>query len=375
MNARSPELVCVVPTLYGGGAEAAMARMATWWADRGVCVHVLTFFAHDQDYPLPPSVRRVLLNDIAAPQKETPCPQWPNETDAIARIRTALKTILAQNPLTPLPVLSFLPRMNMRVLLAARGLPCRVIIGERSFPPRTPLSEQEEALRRRLYPNAAGLVVQTQYCAQSWAVAIAPPERCHVIPNFCRMPSETDETSFPELPAPYFLAVGRLAEEKRHDLCLSAFARIAETAHFALAGSGPMESRLRAQAEHLGIAGRVVFMGHVAQPQTLMRHAYALTLSSDFEGFPNVLLESMACGCPVIATDCAAGPGEIVRHGVDGLLVPPGDASALANAMETLLRNPDLRNHMAERARDVTRRFPMDAIMRRWTTLLNVSMS
>lgn len=365
-------IVLLIPTLHGGGAEAVMARMASWWAARGADVRLVTFFADARDHPLHPAVRRVLLDDIPVPEGAS-CPEWPQEAGAVARIRIALEEIVAERPEAILPVLAFLPRMGLRAILAARGLPCRIVAAERTFPPSLPLPEDVEDLRRRLYPEAAALAVQTERCANLWGRRIVPHGRCHVIPNF---PLPAPAAAPPRDPEPGFLFVGRLSEEKRPDLLLRAFAVLrratARMPRLTIVGDGPLEAEIRNLACEPDIAGGVAFTGRLADPRPLMAGAHALVLCSDFEGFPNVLLEAMACGCPVIATDCAAGPAEIVRHGTDGLLVPPGDADALAGAMRRLWEDADLRNSMAARAPDVLERFSQETIMRRWTDVLGL---
>ena len=89
------------------------------------------------------------------------------------------------------------------------------------------------------------------------------------------------------------------------------------------------KAQLEAQAESLGLEGRVSFVGVVSDPFPLLRAADLFVFPSRFEGFGNALAEAMACGLPVISFDCPAGPSDIIRHGVDGVLVPPEDVPGL----------------------------------------------
>jgi glycosyltransferase involved in cell wall biosynthesis len=93
----------------------------------------------------------------------------------------------------------------------------------------------------------------------------------------------------------------------------------------------------------LGIDDRIALVGHQCNPYAWLRRASVFVLASDYEGFPNVVLEAMACGVPVVATDCPAGPGEIITDGVDGSLVPVGDDLAMATAIRDLLDDPSRR--------------------------------
>jgi glycosyltransferase involved in cell wall biosynthesis len=104
-----------------------------------------------------------------------------------------------------------------------------------------------------------------------------------------------------------------------------------------LVGTGQGEAGLRAIAGDLGIAGRVIFAGFHPDPTPFYWTADLFVLSSDYEGFGNVIVEALACGTPVVSTDCPSGPAEILEHGKYGSLVPVGDPDALAKAMEAAL--------------------------------------
>jgi len=111
--------------------------------------------------------------------------------------------------------------------------------------------------------------------------------------------------------------------------------------------------------------------GTVADTTPFLRRADLFVLSSRYEGFPNALLEAMALGIPVIATDCASGPKRIVRNDVDGLLVRSDDAPALANAMAALMDDEARRLRLAQHAADVTKRFEVRHIMGMWETVID----
>ena len=141
--------------------------------------------------------------------------------------------------------------------------------------------------------------------------------------------------------------VGRLInQQKRVDLLLSAVAQLLskpECGNFRvlIIGDGRDRQDLEHLAERLGIAGIVTFLGEQTNPFPWMSHAQVLVLCSDYEGFATVIIEAMACGVPVVATDCPSGPAEILSQG-GGLLVSVGDASQLGEAILKILSDESL---------------------------------
>ena len=147
------------------------------------------------------------------------------------------------------------------------------------------------------------------------------------------------------------LAAGRLFVQKDFPTLLRAFARLAnQKMRLVIAGEGGERLALENLASELGIAGRVDFPGWVANPFALMSRARLFVLSSRYEGLSNVLIEALACGCPVVSTDCPHGSREILENGKWGALVPVGDDAALAAAMEDALRTQPDRGALRGRA-------------------------
>ena len=165
------------------------------------------------------------------------------------------------------------------------------------------------------------------------------------------------------------LSVGRLGPEKRHDLFLDVLAR-ARAASPSLtgriAGSGVLRETLEAQAASLGLTpGHVVFSGSQANMTEAYQQASMLVLTSDHEGSPNVVLEAMACGLPVVATRVGGVP-DLVEHERTGLICPCGDVEALTAAVLRLAGNPALRREMGGRARLVAEERHSDSLLPLW---------
>lgn len=152
----------------------------------------------------------------------------------------------------------------------------------------------------------------------------------------------------------FLLAVGRLTRQKDFASLLNAFAAVARATDISLIilGDGPQKGELLDLARELGIANNVDFRGFVKNPYEFMKEAAGLVLSSRWEGLPTVLIEAMACGCPVVSTDCPGGSREILENGIYGELVRLDDISALTAAMYRMLEKPIPAQVLKRRAMD-----------------------
>ena len=356
-------ILWVISTLGAGGAERMICELANAFAASGHCVGMLTLSSREADhYSLGEGVARVRL-DIAADSR---APGRRLLAHACER-RRIQKAVLG---FAPDVVVSFIDTNNIRVLAALWGSGIPVIVSERTDPRRHAIGHIRSAARRLLYPFAAAIVVQTEAVA-SWAGSVASARRVRVIPNFVRdllPPPPADRRD-----EAMILAVGRLSHEKGFDVLLRAFGEsglAARGVRLTILGEGGERRRLEGLAADIGIAAAVEMPGIVPDPETWMARATAFVLPSRYEGFPNALLEAMAMGCPAIAADCDSGPREIVRHGENGLLVPVGDAGALAGALAALFADEALRRRLGQGAVKVRESFSADAIVAAWESVI-----
>ncbi|MCI0645009.1 MAG: glycosyltransferase [Chloroflexi bacterium] len=168
---------------------------------------------------------------------------------------------------------------------------------------------------------------------------------------------------------PVILAAGRLVAQKDFQSLIRAFARIrrARPARLFILGEGPLRAELLALADSLGVVGDMCLAGFDKNPFKYMARCTVFVLSSLHEGLPGVLIQAMACGAAVVATDCPFGPAEIIsRPGEDGLLAPVGDAPALAEKIAWLLDHPEARQRMGEMARRSAERFAVEAVVKNY---------
>jgi glycosyltransferase involved in cell wall biosynthesis len=166
---------------------------------------------------------------------------------------------------------------------------------------------------------------------------------------------------------PIVLAVGRLVEIKDYPTLIAAFARVRANHRVRLVvlGEGPLRESLEVLAMKLGIAGDVAFLGFDKNPFRYMARARVMVHASRAEGLGSVLVQAMACGTPIVATDCNYGPREIITSGHDGFLVPVGDAERIAERVSELLVDDALATRMSAAARASAERFTVvDAVAR-----------
>jgi glycosyltransferase involved in cell wall biosynthesis len=153
---------------------------------------------------------------------------------------------------------------------------------------------------------------------------------------------------------PVILAVGRLTEQKDFATLLNAFSRLRakRAARLVILGEGRLRNSLQELANTLDIAADVEMPGFVENPFQYMARASVLVLSSQYEGLPGVLIQALACACPVVSTDCPGGSREILDNGNIGALVAVGDADGMAQAILSQLDNPTSKDVLLRRAED-----------------------
>lgn len=357
------KVALVISSLGCGGAERVLTRMAAYWVRRGWDVTLITFDDAAAPFYAPHSGVRHCALGLLGESRSLYGAVFSN-VRRIARLRHAIQSCSAQ------AVISFVDRTNVSVLLATMGTRVPVLVAERCDPAMTSPGRGWSHLRRWVYGQACGIVVQTRQAGTYFGTRLA--RRIAVIPNPVLAP-ENGVAREAALLRPMLIAMGRLVYQKGFDLLLDAFARVTEEHsewRLIILGEGPQRAALESQAARLGLDGRVTFPGQVRDPAVYLLQSDLFVLPSRFEGFPNALTEAMACGLPVIAADCPSGPRDIVRHECDGLLVPPDDVRALTEALARLMGDVGLRRRLGSHATKVVERFSMDRIMALWADAL-----
>jgi glycosyltransferase involved in cell wall biosynthesis len=259
----------------------------------------------------------------------------------------------------PTALLSTVSHTNVVALWAKRvaRVPTRVVVREsntmsdnsRGSPRwRTRLIP---SLARRCYRWADGIVAVSAGVARDLACTTSLPiERIRILPNPIVTPElaalareQLSHPWFDEGEPPVILAVGRLEIQKDFPTLLRAFGLVRQwrPARLVILGEGAERAALESLAEAIGLKEDTSFPGFVPNPFPYMARAGVFVLSSAWEGMPGVLIQALACGAPVVATDCESGPRELLQGGRFGRLVPVGNVEALTAAITSTLDHPE----------------------------------
>jgi glycosyltransferase involved in cell wall biosynthesis len=363
-------LLFFISSLNSGGAERVTVNLANYWAAKGWEVTVVTLSDCMSDfYVLSPSVTRIGLGLLQ---------ESANVVSGLYRnlIRVlALRRVLIQT--NPQVALAMMDKANIILSFAAWRLPNILPLGsERIHPPQFPLGRLWESLRSICYGQLAAVTALTIE-SHDWLLHHTAVKRVAVIPNAAPWPLQSQ----PPLLMPQsiispsrklLLAIGRLSYQKGFDLLIEAFVRISADHsdwHLAILGEGHLRGALYEKIKDVELEEHITLVGRVGNAGDWYQAADLYVMSSRFEGFPNALSEALSYGVPAVSFDCDTGPSVLIRHQVDGLLVPNGDVGALASSLDQLMSNPSLRKAFSAKAIEARERFSMERITRMWESL------
>ena len=356
-RATPQRLVFHTASLAGGGAERVFVLMANALAGRGHDVSYLTWNGQGPNAGLlSPQVK---LIDLAMPLRGEGFGKLASLHGLWRSARLLAR--LKPDALYSAPEFANLV-MAMALLLSgskAKFLPSFHAAG--SLPSETIGARVAVLLSRIVVRRASKAIAVSQGVGGDLVARGFPPEKVVVInnplPPRISAPVETYDwqaalASMGD--GPVIATAGRLVAVKDHSTLLKAFAlvRAQRPARLVIFGEGPLDAALRAEADALGIGHQVLLPGYVTNPAACYAAADLFVLSSRSEGFGNVLIEAMEAGVPVVSTDAPHGPREILADGQYGMLVPVGDAVALADAMAKSLDHPIDRDRLIARAAD-----------------------
>ncbi len=344
-----------LPDLRGGGAERVMVTLANEFYNSNIDVEFILINRRGEYF-------KDVSKGISVTSLDAPKTPGYHAFGAVPGLTRYLRKQ------TPDVLLSALTRANLVAVIAAElaRSDTRLVLSERNNLS-TRISKGSDLrmhvvpkLIRLLYPQADAITAVSDGVAEDLAkTAGLPRGSITVIPN----PSVTDtvlEKQTEPVDHPWFstdgppivLAVGSLTEQKDFPTLIRAFDRLrnGQPMRLVILGEGPQRAEIEELVASLDLKSDVDLPGFVDNPFKYMAAADVFVLSSAWEGLPNVLIEAIACGTPVVATDCPSGPREILEDGKHGPLIPVGDDKAMAAAIEQTLTNPTPEDQLRNRA-------------------------
>lgn len=340
-----------------GGAQRVMNNLVGYFHSQGYEVVLVNDFPVEDPtyrYDVPEGIKRYYLRDRLA----------GNPVIKNLRRILALRKILKQEK--PELALSFLWGPNLRLLTAAAGLNCKTVISVRNDPKREcGNSRFRQWFANWMFQKADGCVFQTPDAMEYFRPCIR--ERSKVIMNpvsagFYQLERSKDPHGI--------VTFCRLAPQKNLTMLIDAFAMIAEQfpdEELEIYGNGPLRDELEEYGKATGLSGRIKIHGNTPEVGRRLSEAKLFVLSSDYEGMPNAMMEAMASGTPVVATDCpCGGPRMLLNHKDQGILVPCGETEQLAQAMRSVLEDPALQQRMSEKAKNRALDFHETVVCRQW---------
>jgi len=350
-----------------GGAERVTASLANFWASEGHDV-VLATLANDPDYYYVDSrVRRISLH-AASSSTSFASGLWANAS----RLATVRRLLKKERPDVAVGMMTTASNL---IGLAALGLGVPAIGAERLFPPKNLPGRGGARLQRASYGHLKSVIAQTEKGAE-WLRKHTRAPRVAVIGNPIELPLPrhapfiSPESFHPELgDRKIVLCAGRLVRQKRFDQAIRAFASLATDFpdwRLVLAGDGPDREDLEREVVDLGVERRVLFIGRAGNLSDWYARASLYLMTSDFEGFPNTLLEAMASGLACIAVDCDTGPRDLIVHDESGILVSLDDEDGLRGSLARCMADDGLRAALGGKASCVIERFGMRKIIDAW---------
>lgn len=350
--------VFLTHNLGAGGTERVIVELVKYFSTKGIECSIIRLNKREVIYSLPKEIELISL-----PNKFN-----NNVINKLWKYKEFRKSI---RYIKPDVVLAMPEEIGIYAIPALIGLNTPIVVSERNNPWVMPWKKETRLFRKLFYPLASGFIFQTDQAASFFSSRIQRKGR--VIPNpldLQRIPDIWEGPRRKEI-----VGVGRLDKQKNFSLLIRSFSKFyTRYPEYTLTifGKGPLRQQLINLASSLLPENAYKFPGETSDLLNSIRGASMFILSSDYEGMPNVLIEAMAMGMPVVSTDCpSGGPAELIQDGVNGLLVPIGDVDAMSDAMSQLTASEEFRASLGKNAQDIRKLLDSTIVSEQWRVYLD----
>lgn len=353
------ELVFVIEQLHGGGAERVTATLMNRLC-HNCQIHLISTYYHDDanDFPTDINIKKHMM----------PASYGDRFHLLLKRIAFLKKTISDIHPHCVISLSGCGTNALLTVAMIGSKIP--LILSERNDPHRDPKEKLLRILRMWTYTFCQGLVFQTREAQKYFPSFIHRKSTVICNPLTGALPEESNAPK-----AKRIINCCRLVPQKNLGLLFDAFSDIADKfpdISLVIWGEGPEREKLEKRIAEMGLGDRIFLPGYSQNIYLEMNRSMLFVSSSDYEGISNSMLEAIALGVPTICTDCPAGGArETIRHGENGLLVPVGDRQALAEAMGSVLSDPELAEKLSLNGRRLRDEIAVGAITKRWEAYID----
>lgn len=358
---KNKKIAFYIGSLNKGGAERVITNLAEYFYSKGYQVWMITKFRAEVEYTLSEGITRIIA-DLTKEEEKGRIQNFFNRT---LKLRKIIKEIC------PDVVVSFIGKSNLRTIAATRGTGIPAVVSVRSNPAREIGSGWKRLLTFLMFGMAEGVVLQTTEAKAffpKWIQKKAIVLQNSLNPEFVR-PAYTGEKR------KEIVSVGRIDNNKNQKMIIEAFAPLAEEFpewNVVLYGDGDARNSLEERVRTLGLEERIFFKGVQSDIPEKIEGASIFVLSSKQEGMPNALIEAMVLGLAVVSTDCpCGGPRDLIKPGVNGLLIPVDDTMALVDALRRLMEDKDLCDKIAHNAKKLKENVLPEYINAQWKMYLS----
>ncbi len=368
---RNKKISLIIHKISAGGAEKIMVTIANYLSENGWEVFLLTFDDGNESpfYPLNKNVKWIPLDLL----KETKG-KLQKGFHFFRRIWILRKTL---KKLKSKVAISFIAKVNILSIIASLGTSIKLIVSERIDPKYSYFGYGSKIrhLKFWAYNKAARIIVLSRDMANDFPSYIA--KKITVIPNPVSINNLSILDSNGKSNGKKVIAMGRLHPQKGFDTLIEAFSKLGSNYsdwNLSIWGEGEHKENLIQLRDRLGLKDRVIFPGVTNKPLEEMKNSDLFILSSRFEGFPNVLVEAMAVGLPVLSFNCVSTIKDIIQNGENGVIVDQKDAEGLSIAMMDIMADPNKRENLGNNAKEVLEKFSMTKVMGMWVKVIEESM-